>query len=185
MHNQLVELTACSSRFLVNAVQARQTFGPLPTLRHYRNMETSDKISYFGHVLAYYMHQNSLMWGRLTHCLTVQVLTISGAYATKSIILTPLISIIGAALSLCFILMFNRDRQIRDANRDLVLELANGLSEQYKDQIKNKFSTKIPPGGVAPFSAGNLFRTILLLIVIAEIAFGIAIILNPSLLENL
>jgi len=148
-------------------------------------MNSDQKLTYFGHALNYYMHQNSLMWGRLAHCLSIQVVTIAGAYAAKSVLFTPIILIGGAFLSVSLILMFNRDRQIRDVNSKLLLELAGKLKEDFDDEVKNEFSTKIPPGGYAPYEAGNLFRALLSFIVIVEVLLAVLFLIYPSSLQNL
>lgn len=149
------------------------------------SMNSDQKLAYFSNALNYYMHQNSLMWDRLKHCLTIQVVSIGGAYAAKSALLTPLMLFLGALLSICFLLIFNRDRQIRDTNAKLVLELAEKLREEFKDEIQNYFTTKVPPAGYAPFSAGNFFRIILSIIVFMEACLGFLLLINPTLLQKI
>ena len=146
-------------------------------------MDIDTRVNYFGQVLGYYMHQNSLMWGRLNHCLTVQIVSIGGAYAVKSMYFTPTLLLLGAFISITLILMFNRDRQIRDAHAILVRELAASIDKETGEDIGSVFWIKIPPKGWAPIEAGKIFRWVLGLVVIFEFVLAIALIVQPSMLK--
>ena len=117
--------------------------------------------------------------------MTTQVVTIGGAYAVKSGVLSPLLLTVGAVLSFCFILMFNRDRQIRDAHSKLMRELAESIEREIGDDILSKFNVNVPPSGWAPVEAGKIFRIALGIVVILEFLLALLLVIQPEYLSQL
>lgn len=116
-------------------------------------------------IVSLIIHQDSLLWSRLQTMGVIQIGTISAAFGAKlNVPFSICILVFGLILTLCIFFLLQRDRLDRKKLEEL-------LGKQTEELI---YSTN--RRWYVPFQGDEMAWTILILLFIADIALGVAII---------
>jgi hypothetical protein len=129
---------------------------------------------FFRALMAYYIHQNQLMWSRVQILIAIQAGVLGGAYTLRKLVVIDVVMLVfGALLTVFLLFMMRRDEQIRDANIGLLESMARSFSG-------TPFQLRPPPSGPARFRASVISRFAFYLFIVVDIVVALLLVFRPD-----